>query len=59
MLDLAALRKRLPWQLAQMSDEQLEVCLREMYAVANLAIDVVKADGAARKIGASPDEDEQ
>ena len=43
MLDLTSLRKRLPKQLAHMSDEQLEVCLRDMYALAHLAIDRLKA----------------
>ena len=43
MLDLTSLRKRLPQQFAQMSDEQLEVCVRDMYALAHLAFDLAKA----------------
>jgi hypothetical protein len=41
LLDLDYLRKRLPKQLAQMSDEQLEVYRGELYALANLAVDSV------------------
>lgn len=40
-LDLARLRMRLPKQLAQMTDEQLEVCLREMEELAHLGIDAL------------------
>ncbi|HSY52066.1 MAG TPA: hypothetical protein VLC46_24910 [Thermoanaerobaculia bacterium] len=48
MLDLAYLRKRLPKQFAQMSDEQLEVCLGELYALANLAVDGVMKRAATK-----------
>jgi len=44
LLDLAQLRKRLPEQFAQMSDEQLEVCVGELYALANLAVDAVMTE---------------
>lgn len=56
MLDLAYLRKRLPRQLAQMSDEQLEVYRLDMYALANLAIDYVMKKKALPKEGDEPRE---
>ena len=42
MLDLTSLRKQLPEQFAQMSDEQLEKCVYDMYALAHLAFDLLK-----------------
>jgi hypothetical protein len=56
LLDLALLRERLPKQFAQMSDEQLEVCLREMYALANLAFDGVKSRRVVPNEEDDPDE---
>lgn len=38
-LDLALLRRRLPRQLAHLSDEHMEICLRELRAFATLAVD--------------------
>lgn len=57
MLDLDHMRKRLPEQFAQMSDEQLEVYLSDLYVFANLAVDwVIKKKKAVPSEGEKPSE---